>query len=79
MGNQLAIRFERQIQDTTHFEVGGLIEVMYGQDGAAIHSNGLEYGNGGSDDRLHPEDAVRYPPGLCDIAVGVKGLTFRVG
>jgi hypothetical protein len=80
MGNQLAIRFERQIQSTEHFEVGGMVEVMYGQDAAAIHSNGLEYGNSGSDgDRLHPNYQFDIPQAYVDIAVGVKGLTFRVG
>jgi hypothetical protein len=39
MLNQAVIRFERQV-DTKKFDVGGMIEVMYGSDAAAIHPYG---------------------------------------
>jgi hypothetical protein len=79
MGNQLALRIERTIADTTKVDVGGLLELMYGQDAAAIHANGLEYGHDGNQNRFHPNYQFDIPQAYLDISVGVKGLTFRVG
>lgn len=79
MGNQLAIRIERQLQTTEKFDIGGMVEVMYGSDAAAIHSNGLEYGNTGADARFWPVYQFDIPQAYIDFSVGVKGLSFRVG
>ena len=74
-----------------NWDVGGLVEVMYGADAAAIHSNGLEYGNPvpyyqnsdpgshGFGDRYHPQDQFDIPQAYLDIVTPIKGLKVRVG
>ncbi len=63
-----------------NWDVGGTVEVMYGSDAAAIHSDGLEYGMSGSDgDRFHPQDQYDMPQAYLDIVTPVKGLKVRAG
>ena len=79
MLNQLDLRFEKTV-DSTKLDWGGMIEVLYGTDGAAIHSNGLGYGNAGSDDRFNPQYQFDIPQAYIDVNVPVgNGLKFRVG
>lgn len=82
-GNQLALRIERQLADTTKMDVGGLVEVIYGMDAAGIHSNGNGY-NGDTDvdaqsARFHPGYQIDISQAYLDFTVGVKGLTLRAG
>lgn len=82
MTNQAAIRFVRDIGASVtdgKFDVGGLVEVMYGQDPAAFHANGLEYGNSGGEDRFHPNNQFDIPQAYLTVSPGVKGLSFLAG
>lgn len=90
MFNQLIIRFERQV-DTTKVDVGGMIEIMYGQDAAGIHATGLGYNgddasqapheeeSGKAGDRYHPNYQFDIVQAYVDVAVGFTGLKFRAG
>ena len=83
------LQFARAVDASKgNWDVGGLVEVMYGADAAAIHSDGLEYGNsvpfndrfrGGTTDRYHPQDQFDIPQAYLDIVTPVKGLKVRVG
>jgi len=56
MLNQVDLRIERQV-DPTKFEVGGMVEVMYGSDAARIHATGLGYnGSDATDDNIPVDD-----------------------
>jgi hypothetical protein len=58
MFNQLGLRIERQIADPKAFDVGGLVEVIYGTDAGLMHSSGWGFnGNDPTDDGA-PADAI---------------------
>jgi hypothetical protein len=86
MLNQLDLRFERQISDPTKFDVGGMVEVMYGTDAAATHSTGLSFnGNdpstdGVADDRYRANLQFDLLQAYVDVSVPVgNGLVIRTG
>jgi hypothetical protein len=91
MMNQLVLRLEKAV-DPTKFDVGGMIELMYGSDAARIHS----YGGGGYDGsdlsdnndpndplavaNLHPIWQFDVPQAYVDVNVPVgNGLKIRAG
>src|ERR1035437_3108251 len=86
--NQFALRFERTVA-SDKWDVGGLIEVMYGSDTAAIHSNGMSFGNEtrsgrggtpGADDRFNPLYQFDITQAYIDVSVPVgNGLIIRAG
>jgi hypothetical protein len=90
MINQLDLRFERQV-DPTKWDVGGMVEVMYGSDAGRIHATGLGYnGSDPTDDNtpsdslavanLHPILQFDIPQAYIDVGVPVgNGLKVRVG
>jgi len=88
MFNQLVLRFERSV-DTSKVDVGGMIELMYGEDANGIHAGGLGYNGddpsdipaekGGAGDRYHPKYQFDIVQAYVDVAVGMKGLKFRAG
>jgi hypothetical protein len=90
MLNQVDLRFERLVR-SDKWDVGGLVEVLYGSDSAAIHSNGLGVGNeisgqhGGEresspDDRYNPEYQFDPTQFYIDVNVPVgNGLKLRAG
>ena len=79
MLNQLDLRFERTV-DNSKWDVGGMVELMYGTDAAGIHSNGLEYGNSGTEDRYHPQYQFDITQAYVDINIPVgNGLVIRAG
>jgi hypothetical protein len=55
MLNQVVLRFERQV-DTKNFDVGGMVELMYGSDAAQIHATGLGYNGTDETDDGNPND-----------------------
>jgi hypothetical protein len=57
MLNQVDLRFERLV-DSTKFDVGGLVEVMYGTDAGLIHSSGLGFNGNDPTTDGSPADAV---------------------
>ena len=89
MLNQFDLRFERLV-DTKKFDVGGLVEAVYGTDPGFMHSSGLGFnGNDPTDDGV-PADAIPdkyrafYQFDLAQAYVDINlpvgnGLTFRVG
>jgi hypothetical protein len=82
MLNQVVLRFERMV-DTTKFDVGGLIEVMYGSDAARIHSAGLGYNGSDITDDNNPNDpdAVNnsHPINHFDIVQAYANINLPVG
>jgi hypothetical protein len=90
MLNQVDLRVEKFVA-SDKWDVGGLVEVMYGTDSAAIHSNGLGVGNeisgqhGGEresspDDRFNPEYQFDPTQFYIDVNVPVgNGLKLRAG
>ena len=60
MLNQAVLRLHRDV-DTTKFDVGGMVEVMYGSDAAKIHSGGLGYDGSDPTDNGSPADAIPRP------------------
>jgi len=94
MLDQVDLRFERTVR-SDKWDVGGLIEVQYGTDADAIHSNGLAMGNesyqgsGGSnqintgknaDDRFNPQYQFDLTQAYIDVNVPVgNGLIIRTG
>lgn len=94
MMNQLVLRFERQV-DVTKWDVGGMVELMYGSDAARIHATGLGYnGSDATDDNgaisgpvddlavfnVHPIWQFDIPQAYVDVGVPVgNGLRVRVG
>ena len=55
MLNQFVLRFERQV-DTKTFDIGGMIELMYGSDADSIHATGLGYSGSDATDDNRPVD-----------------------
>jgi len=83
MLNQVDLFIARDV-DLKKFDVGGKIEVLYGTDGSAIHSNGLMLGNENSrdmgDDSLHPQYQFDIEQAYVDVAIPVgNGLKVRAG
>lgn len=79
MLNQIDLRVERLV-DSKKWDVGGMVELMYGTDGAGIHSNGLEYGNSTAEDRFHPQYQFDIVQAYIDVNVPVgNGLKVRAG
>ena len=90
MLNQVDLRFERLV-DPTKFDVGGMVELMYGSDAARIHSSGLGYNGSDPTDNNIPvdDDAVAnnhpilqfdIPQAYVDFGVPIgNGLRVRVG
>jgi hypothetical protein len=90
MLNQLVLRFERGV-DATKFDVGGMVELMYGSDAARIHSTGLGYnGSDATDDgspsdplavaNLHPIWQFDIPQAYIDVNIPIgNGLKVRAG
>jgi hypothetical protein len=90
MLNQVVIRFEKFVA-SDKWDVGGLVEVMYGTDAAGIHANGLGVGNeissqhGGEresfpDDRYNPQYQFDPTQFYLDVNVPVgNGLKIRAG
>ncbi len=90
MINQFDLRFERQVA-TDKFDIGGMIELMYGSDAARIHSTGLGYD--GSDptddnspvdnlahDNLHPILQFDIPQAYLNINLPIgSGLQLMIG
>ena len=88
--NQLVVRFERQV-DSKKWDVGGMVELMYGTDANFTRSNGLLYENnnsasygdangaGGSDNRGEvPVFDITQAYVDVNVPVG-NGLKFRAG
>jgi len=90
MLNQLDIRFERQIADPKKFDVGGMVEVLYGTDAGFTHSSGMPFNGNDPSDNNNPADAVpdKYRANYqfdvlqayVDVSLPVgNGLTIRTG
>ncbi|MCL2646200.1 MAG: porin [Phycisphaerales bacterium] len=79
MLNQFVIRFERQVK-SDQWDVGGMVEIMYGTDASAIHANGLGLGFNGDDDRFNPQYQPDITQAYVDVNVPIgNGLKFRAG
>jgi Putative beta-barrel porin-2, OmpL-like. bbp2 len=89
MLNQVDLRFER-IPDSTKFDVGGLVEIMYGTDASIIHSSGLNFGgtdpttDGNPSDQVNDKFQANYGFDITQAYVDVNlpvgnGLKIRVG
>jgi len=83
MLNQVDLFVSRDV-DLKKFDVGGKVEVLYGTDASAIHSNGLMLGNESSrdlgDDNLHPQYQFDIEQAYVDVALPVgNGLKVRAG
>jgi len=90
MLNQVDIRFERQIVDPKKFDVGGMIEVVYGTDPGFLHSSGMPFNGNDPSDNGSPADPVadKYRANYqfdvlqayVDVSLPVgNGLTIRTG
>jgi len=55
MLNQVDLRFEREVV-RTKFDVGGMVELMYGSDANKIHASGLGYNGSDPTDNNNPVD-----------------------
>jgi len=90
MINQIDLRIEKQV-DATKFDVGGMVELLYGSDAARIHATGLGYnGSDATDDNnpsdplavanLHPIMQFDIPQAYVDVNLPVgNGLKIRTG
>jgi len=91
MLNQVDLRFERLV-DSKKFDVGGLVELLYGSDAARIHSTGLGYNGTDATDDGRPADEARtfanyhpilqfdIPQAYVDVNIPVgNGLKVRAG
>jgi len=91
MLNQVALRFERQV-DPKKFDVGGMVELMYGSDAAQIHATGLGYNGSDATDDHEPVDTSAtfdnfwptwqfdIPQAYVDVGVPIgNGLRVRAG
>lgn len=90
MINQVVLRFEREVA-SDKFDVGGLIELMYGSDAARLHATGLGYN--GSDptddnspvddlavDNLHPIMQFDIPQAFVTLNLPIgSGLQLMIG
>jgi hypothetical protein len=71
--NQLGLRLERTIEDASKFDVGGLVEAIYGTDGALTHSTGWTFN---SQDTYQIDITQAY----VDVSLPIgSGLTLRAG
>jgi len=83
MLNQFVLRFERQV-DTTKFDVGGMVELMYGSDAAQIHASGLGYNGTDATDDGEPDDDWQtfdnlWPTWQFDIPQAYLTINLPVG
>jgi len=82
MLNQLVLRFERGV-DSKKWDVGGMVELMYGSDAARIHSTGLGYnGSDATDDNTPTDDlavANNHPILQFDIPQAYVTVNVPVG
>ena len=82
MLNQAVLRFER-IPDPKKFDVGGLVEVMYGSDAARIHATGLGYNGSDATDDNNPDDPLavaNYDPAWqFDIPQAYVNVNLPIG
>ncbi|MEI8198260.1 MAG: outer membrane beta-barrel protein [Phycisphaerae bacterium] len=82
--NQLDLRIERQV-DLKKFDVGGMVEMVYGTDSNFIQSNGMQIqtnGAKGLDDADNPGETpiLEFVQAYVDIAIPVgNGLKLRAG
>jgi hypothetical protein len=76
--NQVDLRVEK-IVDPTKWDVGGLVEALFGTDSNYIRSNGIEYQTFGDNPGEVPQFEI--PQAYVDVnaPIGPKGLKFRVG
>ncbi|HVX85097.1 MAG TPA: outer membrane beta-barrel protein [Phycisphaerae bacterium] len=75
--NQVDLRLEK-IVDPTKWDVGGLVEVLFGTDSNYIRSNGIEYQTFGDNPGEVPQFEI--PQAYVDVNVPVgKGLKVRAG
>lgn len=75
--NQLDLRFERLV-DMKKFDVGGMVEILFGTDSNYIRSNGIEYQTPGDNPGEVPQFEI--PQAYVDVAIPVgNGLKVRVG
>jgi len=81
MLNQFVLRFEREAKfSPDKWDVGGLVEFMYGTDANAIHANGFGLGFSGADDRFNPQYQPDFVQVFVDVNVPVgNGLKLRTG
>jgi hypothetical protein len=93
MLNQVDLRFERLV-DSKKFDVGGLIEVLYGTDASLTHSAGLPFGgtdpssdtggDTGPVDKVNDKWQANYgfdiPQAYVDVNIPIgNGLKIRTG
>jgi hypothetical protein len=70
--DQVDLQIARAV-DPKKFDVGGLVEVMYGEDADSIHSDGLTYNQ-------TDEDQFDIPQAYIDVSIPVgNGLKVRAG
>lgn len=75
--NQIDLRIERQV-DLKKFDVGGMVEFLFGTDSNYIKSNGVEYQTAGDDPGEVPQFEI--PQMYLDFAIPVgNGLKLTVG
>jgi len=87
MLNQVDLRFEKQIADPSKFDVGGMVEVMYGTDAGFIHSTGMPFNGNDPSDNGSPADAVpdkyranyQFDITQAYVDVSFSGFKVRVG
>jgi len=91
MLNQIDIRFEKVIADPKKFDVGGLVEVMYGTDANRIHSTGWGFNGSDATDNNDPPDRAAVAnidpqyqfdatQAYVDVSVPIgNGLIIRTG
>jgi len=61
------------------WDVGGKVEVVYGNDARFIHANGLNF-YGGASPQINPENQLDLVQAYVDVALPVgNGLTIRAG
>ncbi|MCL2639907.1 MAG: porin [Phycisphaerales bacterium] len=79
MLNQFVLRIEREVA-TDKFDVGGMIEFMYGTDAAGIHANGFGLGFSGEGGRFNPQYQPDFVQVYADVNLPIaNGLKLRAG
>lgn len=88
MMNQLVLRAEKLVDTSKTWDIGGMIELMYGTDANAIHSSGLPWngddpesvqsGEDSGDDRYNPQYQFDIVQAYLDISLG-NGIKVRAG
>ena len=76
--NSVSIVFQRKVDSSKGtFDVGGKVWVSYGTDSDFTKSNGMQIYAGV--DQVSPTYQFDFPEAYVDVAVPVKGLSFRAG